>query len=586
MSPRQQRKALQEVALTNTTAKLEALNALIQLAESQSDVQFSTAIGRGSDGRAEITDQDLAERAQANKLALHRWLGEPIAGADGQAIKITEEIADFINSVIGFRIRANEMTPDPGVSVGDNLTRGHVMAIFGTKHAYMTPPGGDGWPTVGGLTQAHLGTPSAPPAPIWALPGLVHTQRPAAYGGQGISPLSGRALVEITQVHTVNPAVDDLESGLDLEEIDYPIGYSVALRGDALGTMLQNGTPEIQTFGIAHHLSAQPLQYEDPETGEILTSGPTLVPALSAESVATLVDGLARVVGQIPEDHLDLGDADPAGVQLGERLSEIAIDAPSRITGSNGEDLLPFIGSDPSEDEVTSQLQDEVEGTMMHIIRSVPSLGQQQAEALEGVSPEHRIEGDPREVMPPMMQEMVESMMGDPQDVLSTLLELSIGSNMFYFNELDDEERDAMFDLIDNLTFEGELTPLDPTGLPDREAAQLARDTEIFQGILDASGMRGEGGGPSPRRRKVAWTSYMGMKDSDNLPPWMRPTGHEAATFLSELMTAHLMGGEIRAEITEFQMGVLRKLTKWLKENQEFTAKVNLWDPDEELWDM
>ena len=51
-------------------------------------------------------------------------------------------------------------------------------------------------------------------------------------------------------------------------------------------------------------------------------------------------------------------------------------------------------------------------------------------------------------------------------------------------------------------------------------------------------------------------------------------------------MTAHLMGGEIRAEITEFQMGVLRKLTKWLKENQEFTAKVNLWDPDEELWDM
>ena len=78
----------------------------------------------------------------------------------------------------------------------------------------------------------------------------------------------------------------------------------------------------------------------------------------------------------------------------------------------------------------------------------------------------------------------------------------------------------------------------------------------------------------------------MGRKRSDELPPWMRSTGHEAATFLSELMTAHLMGGEIRAEITEFQMGVLRKLTKWLKENQQFTAKVNLFDPNEELWDM
>ena len=51
-------------------------------------------------------------------------------------------------------------------------------------------------------------------------------------------------------------------------------------------------------------------------------------------------------------------------------------------------------------------------------------------------------------------------------------------------------------------------------------------------------------------------------------------------------MAAHLMGGTIRAEITEYELKILKKLTKWLKENQEFTAKVNLWNPDEDLWEM
>ena len=64
------------------------------------------------------------------------------------------------------------------------------------------------------------------------------------------------------------------------------------------------------------------------------------------------------------------------------------------------------------------------------------------------------------------------------------------------------------------------------------------------------------------------------------------PGPHLNQTFLAELMTAHLMGGEIRTKITEFQLEVLRKLTKWLKEKQQFTAKVDLVDWDEEMWEQ
>jgi hypothetical protein len=189
--------------------------------------------------------------------------------------------------------------------------------------------------------------------------------------------------------------------------------------------------------------------------------------------------------------------------------------------------------------------------------------------------------------MPPLMQELVESAVGEPLDTLSTLLELSIGSNLFHFNELDDDERDAMFDLINHLTFEGELVPLDSAGRPDRDEAQLARDAREFRDVLRAAGMDPSEEGAPSSQRKVTWTSHMGLKQNDNLPPWMRPMGYETPNFLAELMTAHMMGGIIHAEITEFQLGVLRKLTKWLKEKQQFTAKVNLVEtPDHipEAW--
>jgi hypothetical protein len=134
---------------------------------------------------------------------------------------------------------------------------------------------------------------------------------------------------------------------------------------------------------------------------------------------------------------------------------------------------------------------------------------------------------------------------------------------------------------------DGGFHTLDSAGRPDRDEAQLARDAREFRDVLRAAGMDPSEEGAPSSQRKVTWTSHMGLKQNDNLPPWMRPMGYETPNFLAELMTAHMMGGIIHAEITEFQLGVLRKLTKWLKEKQQFTAKVNLVEtPDHipEAW--
>jgi hypothetical protein len=220
-------------------------------------------------------------------------------------------------------------------------------------------------------------------------------------------------------------------------------------------------------------------------------------------------------------------------------MTDIASDAVPHVTGGNGENLFPFIGSGASEDAVATQLQDEISGSLQGMVTLL--------------APREPTVGGP-------LQEVAELFAGPEPDPLATILELALGNNMFFFNELDDEERDAITDLIDNLNFKGELLPLD---------SDLDEDMEKFRDVLRGGGLDFD------PRRKVAWTSWMGQKETV-FPPWMKAMGVENQTFLAELMTAHMMGGIIHAEITEFQLGVMRKLTKWLKEKQEFTAKVNL----------
>jgi hypothetical protein len=546
MSPRQQRTALQDVSLAEAMDKFEAVDSLVIAAQIQVEIQILTSATRRPDGTLEITDQILLERARDNLLGLVKWMEEEILDDNGEKIKITEELAAFINSNPGFRITVNEAPPGPEVEVGDGLTRGHVMAIFGAR-SYL---GSDGEPLAGHY-QHPAGRPRPAPVPVWALPSLSHTSRPAKYGGTGISPLSGRALMTADEIHFMDPNHPALADMPDRPTERFASGTGTTWNTDALSIMLRKGTPEIQTFGVADHMTGEPLQWDAGDgEGAVLdrpeVSGPVLIPALSKESVAILVDGLARTVGQVPDHFTEMRGEDITTVQIGERMTDIASDAVPHLTGGDGENLFPFIGSGASEDAVTTRLQSEISGSLQGLVTLLA----------------------PDEApLPAALQEVAELYAGPRPDPLASILELTLGNNMFFFNELDDEERDAITDLIDNLTFEGKLLPLDP---------DLDEDMEKFRDVLSAAGIdpTEEGVGPSSRR-KVAWTSWMGQRETV-FPPWMKAMGVENQTFLAELMTAHLMGGTIHAEITEFQLAVLRKLTKWLKEKQEFTAKVNL----------
>ena len=556
MSPRQQRTALRDVSLAVAIDRFEAVDALAIAAQMQVEVQVLSSTTRMPDGTHEITDQILMERARDNRVGLAKWMDEEILGDNGEKIEITEELADFINSNPGFRITLNDEPPGPEVEVGNGLTRGHVMAIFGAR-AYLDQNGAP----LAGHYQHPSGQPRPAPVPVWSLPGLAHRARPAKYGGTGISPLSGRALMTADDVHFIDPSHPALADLPDRPTEPFPAGVSTTWKADALSIMLRGGTPEIQTFGTADHVTGEPLQWSAGDgEGAVLdrpeVSGPVLIPALSKESVGILVDGLARTVGQVPDHFMDLEGEDITTLQIGERMTDIASDAVPHIPGGGGENLLPFIGSGSSEDAVATQLQNEISGNLQGLVTML--------------APDEP-------AMPAQLQEVAELYAGPPPDPLAAILELTLGNNMFFLNELDDEERDAITDLIDNLTFEGELLPLD---------SDLDEDMEKFRDVLIAAGIdpAEEGAGPSSRR-KVAWTSWMGQKENV-FPPWMKAMGVENQTFLAELMTAHLMGGEIRTKITEFQLEVLRKLTKWLKEKQQFTAKVDLVDWNEEMWEQ
>ena len=549
MSPRQQRTALQDVSLAVAIDRFEAVDALAIAAQMQVEVQVLSSTTRMPDGTHEITDQILMERARDNRVGLAKWMDEEILGDNGEKIEITEELADFINSNPGFRITLNDEPPGPEVEVGNGLTRGHVMAIFGAR-AYLDHNGAP----LAGHYQHPSGQLRPAPVPVWSLPGLAHAARPAKYGGTGISPLSGRALMTADDVHFIDPSHPALADLPDRPTEAFPAGVSTTWKTDALSIMLRDGTPEIQTFGTADHVTGEPLQWSAGDgEGAVLdrpeVSGPVLIPALSKESVGILVDGLARTVGQVPDHFMDLEGEDITTLQIGERMTDIASDAVPHIAGGGGENLLPFIGSGASEDAVATQLQNEISENLQGLVTML--------------APDEP-------VMPAQLQEVAELYAGPPPDPLASILELTLGNNMFFLNELNDEERDAITDLIDNLTFEGELLPLN---------SDLDEDMEKFRDVL-----RGGGIDFDPRR-KVAWTSWMGQKENV-FPPWMKAMGVENQTFLAELMTAHLMGGEIRTKITEFQLEVLRKLTKWLKEKQQFTAKVNLVNWDEEMWEQ
>lgn len=353
--------------------------------------------------------QGMRDRSRESLEGLVEHFKQPIMGADGEPILITDDIADFLNSHPVFTSSSLEGLSDldpedlypmidrdarPGepVSAGEPLTRQHLLNVFGSEHAYMD---NHGVPWAGDDTD---GMPQR--TPLWAL--ILFHEAPGKrgqFGGSFVQPLSGRSLVTVRQhqLQTASPA------GIStLNDFRY--------MPDAFEIMLEHGTPEINMFGVVG---------DDAEMERA-----AIIPALSPEGVRVLVDAMARTTGQIPRSWfettstIDMRDA-------GKALADIPPDTTPKL--GKGRNVLPYLDEDLPAEEVGEALQELLEHWMKKVINTARS-------ATPGSSQ--------REIR---------------LNNVAQWLEI-VGRSAFHFDDLNEAEIDGIMDLLDDIGIESTLS--------------------------------------------------------------------------------------------------------------------------------
>ena len=355
--------------------------------------------------------RDIRDRGRASMEGLIEHLKQPIMGADGEPILITDDIADFLNSHPVFtssslegildldpedldpRISDRDAMPGDPVSAGESLTRQHLLNVFGSEHAYLDASGNPfAGADVGGGPQR---------TPLWAVT-LSHDApgRRGKYGGRYVQPLSGRSLIDVEehQASTSSPSSANV-----LNNFVYT--------PDALEIMLGHGTPEIHMHGVVG---------SDPEMGR-----DAIIPPLSPEGARVLIDAMARTVGQIPDYGPNnwYKESLMSGGTPGRTLADIPPDTPPKI--GKGRDIMPFLDEDLPAAEVGEALQELVEHWTDKVIGRARSAS-----------------GDQREIQLKNISQYLEA----------------VGRSAFHFDDLSEAEIDGIMDLLDDIGIESTLS--------------------------------------------------------------------------------------------------------------------------------
>lgn len=419
MTSRQKRHALETVVserLSNTLPKYMAhLNArkteaLYGMAEPQSVMR-----GNPNFSSADLTDvsvlQEVEDRSRESMKGLVEYLEQPILGADGEPLLVTEEIANFLNSHPVFTssslkhllsrspadlepIDDRDAKAGEPVKVGDPLTHQHILNVFGEEHAYLDDTG---TPLAG---SDHEGLPQR--TPLWAV-ALSHDApgKRGKYGGRFIQPLSGRSLIDVAQ-HQTQPGTPS--AGTTLNHFTYT--------PDALGIMLEHGTPEIQMHGVL--------------SGDPSMQSAATIPALSPEGTRVLVNALARSTGRIPrswyKESLLEGDTP------GRSLADIPSDRPPKL--GRGRDVMSFLDEDLPENDVDDALQELTEHWMDKVLK-------QSKDALRDPSVPNDQKSNVRRNITAYLD--------------------TVGRSAFHFDDLSEAEVDGVMDLIEDIGIESTL---------------------------------------------------------------------------------------------------------------------------------
>jgi len=274
-----------------------------------------------------------------------------------------------------------------------------------------------------------------------------------------------------------------------LTEVDPALAIS-GLQGDALDIMLESGTPEIQISRVRTMTG----DYVYPDG-----AGSIIVPALSQEDTSTLVTAAGQVAGQTPHTFDASNPPEFLGANLGMLTAQNPDPQLPSLAGNNvnGLDLI-----DPALPDVAvdSLIREEIGNFIDVTLDSVV------AAKGEEYGRKH----------------------------ISAYLE-TIGMSAFHWDDLDEDEINAMTSLIKRLGIPGTV-----------------------------------------RDREVAWTPYMGSisqlpRFTDALNIGLSARYHE---FFAELGGAQARGTTINApQISSTERNVLEKLTKWMKSNEKFRAK-------------
>ena len=410
MTDRQRRRALETVVSERLARMVPKYVAHLNALKTTSLLGMASPETLAGPNTPQSMLQDIQRHSRESLEGLIEHLEQPILGADGEPILITDDVADFLNShpaltssslvgagephsILDFDPEDLEPTSDRDprtvkpVSAGEPLTRQHLLNVFGSEHAYLND---------GGVPFSGLDAGGAPQrTPVWALT-MMHDipgQR-GKYGGSFVQPMSGRDLVNLEQ-HPVSPSSP---SGAA------PINH-FTYATDAFEILLEHGTPEIQMHGV---WTSQP----DSDLNE-----GAIIPALSPEGARVLVDALARATGQIPrswyKENLLTGGKPP-----GRTLADIPPDTTPKL--GKGRNVLPYLDEDLPATEVTEALQELVE----HWMRKITETGQS---------------GD----------------VGKKN--MNTYLDL-VGRAAFHFDDLNDAEIDGMMDLIEDIGIESTLS--------------------------------------------------------------------------------------------------------------------------------
>jgi hypothetical protein len=421
MTSRQKRRALETVIstrLSDTLPKYVAhlnarkVEALFGMADPTSMVRNNPNYSPGAINDPDLL-QDVQDRSRESMEGLVEHLKQPIMGADGEPILITEEVADFLNSHPVFTssslehtlslsqtdldpIHDRDASPGEPVKVGDPLTHQHIHNVFGEEHAYLDDTG---TPFAGadaaGLPQR---------TPLWAIT-ISHdaSGKRGKYGGSYVQPMSGRSLIDVAQHQSSNPGSPS--AGNILNHFTYT--------PDALGIMLENGTPEIQMHGVA---SSDPTMKRD-----------AIIPALSPEGTHVLINALARATGRIPRSWYD--ESLLKGDTPGRSLADVPPDRPPKL--GRGRDVMSFMDPDLPENEVDDALQELTEHWMDKVLK-------QSKNALR----------DP-------------STTDEQKDVVRTNITAymdTVGRAAFHFDDLNEKEIDGVMDLVEDIGIESTLS--------------------------------------------------------------------------------------------------------------------------------